>query len=132
MCHSHFVHYYLHIYEDHQSESSILEDWNFPIEITAGEFELLLIKRLCSINPTMQLSQSDPTSYDNDPTLIQNIIKNKQRTFSDKVESRGIVYQLIARFLKTGKPKIELNDNRIRKVLSFIRKNIYKPMNIDT
>lgn len=132
VCHSHFVHYYLHIYEDHQSESSILEDWNFPIEITAGEFELLLIKRLCSINPTMQLSQSDPTSYDNDPTLIQNIIKNKQRTFSDKVESRGIVYQLIARFLKEGKPKIELNDNRIRKVLSFIRKNIYKPMNIDT
>lgn len=38
----------------------------------------------------MQLPQSDPTSYDNNPTLIRNIIKNKQRTFCDKVESRGI------------------------------------------
>ena len=125
-CNSHFTHYYLHIYEDHQSESGILEDWNFPIEIPAGNLELPLIKRLCEINPTMQLPQSDPTSYDNNPTLIRNIIKNKQRTFCDKVESRGIVYQLIARFLKDAKPKVEVNDNRIQKVLSHIRKNIYK------
>ena len=68
-CNSHFTHYYLHIYEDHQSESGILEDWNFPIEIPAGNLELPLIKRLCEINPTMQLPQSDPTSYDNNPTL---------------------------------------------------------------
>ena len=53
-CNSHFTHYYLHIYEDHQSESGILEDWNFPIEIPAGNLELPLIKRLCEINPTMQ------------------------------------------------------------------------------
>ena len=131
-CNSHFTHYYLHIYEDHQSESGILEDWNFPIEIPAGNLELPLIKRLCEINPTMQLPQSDPTSYDNNPTLIRNIIKNKQRTFCDKVESRGIVYQLIARFLKDAKPKVEVNDNRIQKVLSHIRKNIYKTVDIDS
>lgn len=132
VCDSHFAHYYLHIYEDHQSESSILEDYNFPIEIPAGDLELPLIKRLCQINPTMQLPQSDPTSYDNNPTLIQNIIKNKQRTFCDKVESRGIVYQLIARFLKDARSKVEVNDNRIRKVLVHIRKNIYKPLDIDS
>lgn len=132
ICDSHFAHYYLHIYEDYQSESSILEDCNFPIEMSAGDLELPLIKRLCRINPTMQLPQSDPTSYDNNPTLIQNIIKNKQRTFCDKVESRGIIYQLIARFLKDARPKIEINDNRIQKVLSYIRKNIYKTIEIDT
>lgn len=132
ICDSHFVHYYLHIYEDYQSESSILEDFNFPVEISAGDLELPLIERLCRINPTMQLPQSDPTSYDNNPTLIQNIIKNKQRTFCDKVESRGIIYQLIARFLKDARPKVEINDNRIQKVLSYIRKNIYKTIEIDT
>ena len=113
-------------------QAGILEDWNFPIEIPAGNLELPLIKRLCEINPTMQLPQSDPTSYDNNPTLIRNIIKNKQRTFCDKVESRGIVYQLIARFLKDAKPKVEVNDNRIQKVLSHIRKNIYKTVDIDS
>lgn len=132
LCDTHFVHYYLHIYEDHQSESSILEDFSFPTEIPAGHLELPLIKRLCGINPTMQLPQSDPTSYDNNPTLIKNIIKNKQRTFCDKVESRGIVYQLMARFLKDAQPKTEINDDRIQKVLSYIRKNIYKTIDIDS
>ena len=132
LCDTHFVHYYLHIYEDHQSESSILEDFSFPTEIPAGDLELPLIKRLCEINPTMQLPQSDPTSYDNNPTLIKNIIKNKQRTFCDKVESRGIVYQLMARFLKDAQPKTEINDDRIQKVLSYIRKNIYKTIDIDS
>lgn len=125
LCDTHFAHYYLHIYEDHQSESSILEDFSFPTEIPAGDLELPLIKRLCGINPTMQLPQSDPTSYDNNPTLIKNIIKNKQRTFCDKVESRGIVYQLMARFLKDAQPKAEINDDRIQKVLSYIRKGNY-------
>ena len=132
LCDTHFVHYYLHIYEDHQSESSILEDFSFPTEIPAGDLELPIIKRLCGINPTMQLPQSDPTSYDNNPTLIKNIIKNKQRTFCDKVESRGIVYQLMARFLKDAQPKAEINDDRIQKVLSYIRKNIYKTIDIDS
>ena len=132
LCDTHFVHYYLHIYEDHQSESSILEDFSFPTEIPAGDLELPLIKRLCGINPTMRLPQSDPTSYDNNPTLIKNIIKNKQRTFCDKVESRGIVYQLMARFLKDAQPKAEINDDRIQKVLSYIRKNIYKTIDIDS
>ena len=132
LCDTHFVHYYLHIYEDHQSESSILEDFSFPTEIPAGDLELPLIKRLCGINPPMQLPQSDPTSYDNNPTLIKNIIKNKQRTFCDKVESRGIVYQLMARFLKDAQPKTEINDDRIQKVLSYIRKNIYKTIDIDS
>ena len=132
LCDTHFVHYYLHIYEDHQSESSILEDFSFPTEIPAGDLELPLIKRLCGINPTMQLPQSDPTSYDNNPTLIKNIIKNKQRTFCDKVESRGRVYQLMARFLKDAQPKTEINDDRIQKVLSYIRENIYKTIDIDS
>ena len=132
LCDTHFAHYYLHIYEDHQSESSILEDFSFPTEIPAGDLELPLIKRLCGINPTMQLPQSDPTSYDNNPTLIKNIIKNKQRTFCDKVESRGIVYQLMARFLKDAQPKAEINDDRIQKVLSYIRKNIYKTIDRDS
>ena len=43
----------------------------------------------------MTLQKSDPTSYDNNYTLMQNLLKNKQRTLSDKIESRGIVYQAI-------------------------------------
>ncbi len=132
ICNSKFTHYYIHIYEDHKSETSILEDLNFPIEIPARKLDLVLIERLCEINPTMKLPESDPNSYDNNSTLIKNIIKNQERSFCDKVESRGIIYLLISKFLKDARPKIEINDNRIQKTLHYIRKNIYNTISINS
>lgn len=130
-CNSHFVHYYLHIYEDIQFESSIQEEWEFPIEIPADNSDMMLIKRLCELNPTMKLAESDPATYDNKSTLIQNILKNKQRDFATKIESKGITYQLISRFMRKAKIKTKTEDTRIEKSLSFIQKNIYKPIKIE-
>ena len=59
-CNSHFTHYYLHIYEDHQSESGILEDW---IEMPAwhrfrfarpAPLESACRGLLISISPTLE------------------------------------------------------------------------------
>ena len=126
-----FEHYYIHIYEDAQSDSGFLDDFNFPIEMSATEIDLLLFQRLCEINPTMRLQQSNPMSYDNNPMLLQSIAKNKQRILCDRVESRGILYQLIARFLKDAQLKSETADDRIQKCLTYIRKNINQNIKID-
>lgn len=40
------------------------------------------------------------------------------------VESRGILYILISRFLETARPKASSMDERIRKTLDYIRINI--------
>lgn len=129
-CNSHFAHYYIHIYEDRQF-SSIWNDWDFPCELPAGDLDLALIKRLCVINPAMQLPQSDPTSYDNRPTLIRNIARNKQRAFCDKMESRGIIYQLLSAFLRDAKAKAPTLDSRIQKALTYIKNNISSNINIE-
>lgn len=126
-----FEHYYVHIYEDAQSDSGFLEDFIFPIEVLAKDIDLALFKRLCEINPTMRLPKSNPMSYDNNPMLLQSIAKNKQRILCDRVESRGILYQLIARFLKDAQPKSETGDDRIQKCLTYIRKNINQNIKID-
>ena len=63
----------------------------------------------------MSLPKSDPTSYDNNSILMQNLLKNKQRALCDKVESRGIVYQLLAHFLTRAQAKMETKANRIEK-----------------
>ena len=130
-CEGLFEHYYIHIYEDAQSDSGFLDDFNFPIEMSATEIDLLLFQRLCEINPTMRLQQSNPMSYDNNPMLLQSIAKNKQRILCDRVESRGILYQLIARFLKDAQLKSETADDRIQKCLTYIRKNINQNIKID-
>lgn len=131
ICHSHFVHYYLHIYEDHYSENDWLERWEFPIEIEASPLDLSLFQRLCEINPHMMLPKSDPTTYDNNPTLMQNLLKNRQRAFCDKVESRGIVLQLLSHFLKHAQPKIEMEDNRIAKTMMYIRKHLNETIELE-
>ncbi|MBK5722275.1 helix-turn-helix transcriptional regulator [Dysgonomonas sp. Marseille-P4677] len=130
-CDSYFCHYYIHIYEDIKSGIGLLDDWSFPVEVPSLKTDKDLFARLCEINPFMKLKSSNPASYDNNPTLIQNIIKNKQRAFCDQVESRGITYQLLSRFLKNIKPKIEIDDDRIHKALSHIRKNIHNSITID-
>lgn len=131
ICKSNFVHYYLHIYEDHYSDNDWLDHWKFPVEIEATDLDLALFKRLCEINPHMTLQKSDPTTYDNNPTLMQNLIKNRQRAFCDKVESRGIVFQLLSRFIKQGQSKIEMEDNRIAKTVLYIRKHLNEAIELE-
>ena len=131
ICDSAFSHYYIHIYEDLQSDTSILEEWEFPVEVNACSTDLELIKRLCFINPFLKLPQSDPDVYDNHHTLVSNIQLNQRRPFCDKVESRGILFVLMSRFLKYAIPKAEVKDDRIQMSLNYIRKNIGSRLEID-
>lgn len=130
ICDSHFSLYYIHLYEDNFDGTSILDDWEIPTEIKANKFDMELMKRLCEINPFMKLPQSDPTSYDNKPTLMKSLMTNKSRPMYDKVESRGIVYIIISRFLKNAS-KISLGrDDRIEKTIDYIRNNLYSDITI--
>ena len=131
ICDSHFVHYYLHIYEECYSDEDWLDNFEIPFEIPASKLDLLLFERLCAVNPHMSLEKSDPMTYDNNPTLMKNLLINKQRTFYDKIESRGIVFQLLSHFLKQAQSKMEIKDQRIEKAISYIRKHIYENIDLD-
>ena len=131
ICDSTFSHYYIHIYEDLQSEMSILEQWDYPMEVNACNTDLELVKRLCFINPFLKLPQSNPDAYDNHQTLVSNLQLNQRRPFCDKVESRGILFVLMSRFLKYATPKAEVRDDRIQMSLNYIRKNIDSRLDID-
>lgn len=131
VCDTHFSHYYIHIYEEPGQGEGLLDEWELPMSIPAGELDLLLVRRLCTINPHMSLPKSDPATYDNNPTLMHNLLVNKQRMFCDKVESRGIVLQLLSHFLKRAVPRVNSHDPRIEAAISHIRKHICEPLDID-
>ena len=63
--------------------------------------------------------------------LKQNVLKNKQRAFYDKVESRGIVYQLLAHFIKRAQEKSKNGDERLEKALAYIHNHINENLNIN-
>lgn len=131
ICDSLFTHYYIHIYEEQKDGMYLLDELDFPVEVKAEKTDLELMKRLCYINPFLKLSESDPQLYDNHQTLLNNFHLNQRRPFSDKVESRGILFILMSRFLKFAKPKVEVKDDRIHQTLTYIRKNINRPLDID-
>ena len=131
ICDSEFVHYYIHIYEEQKDDMYILDELDMPVEVKAEGIDIELMKRLCYINPFMKLPASNPDVYDNHQTLVNNFQLNLRRVFCDKVESRGILFILISRFLKYAKPKVEVQDDRIHQTLTFIRKNLDSPLDIN-
>lgn len=131
ICDSHFSHYYIHIYEEISSGSHFMDDWEFPFEITGTEFDRMLMERLCVQNPNMRLSKSDPGTYDNDSTLYKNITQNKSRTLSARMETRGMVYFFMSRFLEEAKLKVNYTDDRIETALEYIKKNINQSLDVE-
>lgn len=130
ICHAAFSHYYVHIYEETQDNAGVLEEWSLPVEVKAGNMDHELMKRLCYVNPFLKLPQPDPGVYDNHQTLVSNIQLNRRRPFCDKVESRGILFILLSRFLKYAMPRAEVKDDRIHQSLAYIRRNISNRLDI--
>ena len=130
-CDSRFEHYYIHVYEEQQLDGSLFDDWNFPVEICSEESDLELIKRLYAINPFMNLEKSNPETYDNSMTFQHNLLVSKRREFAIKMESRGIIYLLLARFMKQAEAKRKNRDERIEDAIRFIRNHIGENVNLD-
>ncbi|MCD8164816.1 MAG: AraC family transcriptional regulator [Bacteroides sp.] len=130
-CESHLILYYFHIYESLTCEIRVLEEYNFPVAMEAGEFEKILIIRLLEINPDKELLKYDPSSYDNNPTLIRHLTRNSKISLSTSLENNGILYQLLSRFVARSSKKYAFTDNRIRGVVHYIRKNVDQEITLD-
>jgi len=129
-CRDYFAHSYIHIYEKSTSGVGILEEYNFPIELKASPLDISLIDRLLEINPGRELKQYDPDTYDNRPTLLRNIAEDAEQAECVALETKGILLQLLSRFLHSASPKSDVSDIRITKILNHIRRNINNPIRI--
>lgn len=129
VCREEFRHYYIHIYNEYGHD--MLEDWNLPVEIEPESGILSRIRKLHALCPGMELTQTDPQYYDNNSSLTRNILKNKARELYARVESRGIIYQLLAQFLQGATPKQYVADERIIKILEYIRTHLDTSPDLD-
>ena len=130
-CDGLFVHYYIHLYEDFLDDrESMFELCNLPRTIQSADGDESLFARLVELNPTMSLEKSNPKSYDDNHTLLQNITKNKRRHISLQLESQGIIYILLSRLFGHTTTSFNIVDKRIVECARYIRKNISSPLNI--
>lgn len=130
-CNGYLSLYYFHIYESLSSHNRILEEYDLPFRVEAGELECRLISRLLEINPDRDLHRYDPLSYDNNAFLQKNLRINLEVPFVKALETNGILSVLLSRFLAENSLKQHVSDGRIAKALNYIRKNIDEVINLD-
>lgn len=130
-CDCYFSLYYIHFYEKVINKQSIFDMYDFPIGIKASLLDLALTQRLLEINPDRCLHHFDPQLYDNPPIFSQYIANNNKMSLHSSVETQGILYQLMAKFLELIRMKSNNTDIRINKSLLYIHENIDKDISID-
>ena len=120
-CDSPFCHYYFHIYFDNSRGETLSESFDFPFEVTAEAGDHALARCLCALNPELALAHSNPKTYDNDDTLHSNIRRSHGMPLARSVESRGIIFQLLSRFIAGATLHHACSDHRVTDVLNYIR-----------
>lgn len=123
--------YYVHFYEKTIHKESIFDKYIFPVEIEASTLDLTLTERLLKINPDRYLRNLDPQLYDNPPTFSRYMAESNKMSLESVIETKGILYQLISRFLKNLKIKSNYKDARINKCLQYIHENTDKNITIN-
>jgi AraC-like DNA-binding protein len=121
-----FVHYYFHIY----SENDFFDLYSFPFEVEAGELDILLVKRLLAINPGMELKRSDPSTYDNTQLLAKRLSEKGSDLTAVNMDTKGILLQLLSRFLNNTRPKNNISESRIIKALQYIHEHIHDKITV--
>lgn len=120
-CDSLFHHFYVHIYEDVRAgNDDIMGSYDFPFEIPGDRLDRILFETLCEHNRAMALRFPDPKLYDNKHSLITCVRLNRERPLYDRLESMGIVYRLLGRFIRQATPRYITSDPRISSALRSI------------
>lgn len=130
-CKGVFSHFYVHVYEDGSASDSVFDNYEFPFEIEGQELDRILFQAISERNSFMALKASDPRIYDNKHSLIDCVRLNRQRPEYDRMESTGIIYQLLARFMRGAIPKYQTNDIRVREAISSIKKRHGELIRVD-
>jgi AraC-like DNA-binding protein len=129
ICEGPFSLYYIHFHENANGES-LFDIFDMPLEIPAAEFDAELIHRMLEINPNRHLRHIDPGIYDNPATLSQSIALHKTIPYHSKIETQGILNQILARFIEKAPVRTAARDSRIENCISHIHANLGRELSV--
>lgn len=130
-CQGLFGHYYLHFYEGSKHETNVLEMFEFPIEVEAGDVSQRLFEEMCIDFPDARLPESNPQIYDNDTSFSGYVRRYNNLPLWQKTRLRGSMLLLFSRFLQQATPRVWTTDERMSKVLAYTNKHIYEDIDIE-
>lgn len=130
-CSGLFCHFYLHMFETHNSGSNFIDFYEFPSKVQGCELDRILFEEMCQRHPEASLPASDPRAYDNKATFSSYMQRCNEMPMCEKVMIEGFIGILLSRFLRHAKARAWTNDSRITKLLKYINQNLYGDIDID-
>lgn len=99
-CPEYLSQYYIHILEETPDGTSLFSSHQNIIKIPAGISDLEHFKRILTLNPGRDLKRSNnPRDYQKQPVIRNSQDMNNDLPLSIFMETRGIILQLLSRFL---------------------------------
>ena len=127
-CEGFFSLYYIHVFENNETKISLFDEYLFPIEVSATEFEKLLVNKLVEINPYFDLVHYDPQAYASDSYLFGCIARRRLLKPHVLMQTKGIINSLLSVFLKEAVKSNFYNDSRVYKAAQYIREHLNEKM----
>jgi AraC family transcriptional regulator len=120
-CSNHLSQYYIHVLEESVDGNSLFSENRKVFKIEATEGDTAIFKRIMQLNPGRGLKGVvNPKEYEKQSTLAGFQQRNNLIPLADYIETGGLIFQLVARFLRTENFKLAENRKISSKVLDAI------------
>ena len=131
MCQSGLGFYYLFVYERYGTQSDIFDLYSFPYEVEANQAIDLLFENYCNYYPELTLPYASAEDFYAHPSYREYAIRYAQMDRAQKMQLQGFVW-IVASFFMAKAQKIEEMDERLLKVIDYVKENVGKVIEIET
>lgn len=123
--------YYLFVYERYGTQSDIFDLYSFPYEVEANQAIDLLFENYCNYYPELTLPYASAEDFYAHPSYREYAIRYAQMDRSQKMQLQGFVW-IVASFFMAKAQKIEEMDERLLKVIDYVKENVGKVIETET
>lgn len=120
-CPRHLSQFYLHVLEENTDGSSLFASNRKIHKIESIPEDLIRFKKILQLNPGRDLRRTDnPREYEKQPTLAGFQKRNNLIPLSDYIETKGLILEMIARFLRSESFKLSEAKKIPSKILDSV------------
>lgn len=134
-CPKYLSQFYIHILEDSTDGTSLFASNRKIQKIESVPEDIIRFNKILELNPGRDLRRTDdPHVYEKQPTLAGFQKKNNLIPLSDYIETKGLILELIARFLKPEyfkPPETKKIPSKILDSVNYILTNLQNNITVE-
>lgn len=130
-CEAGFAFYYLFVFIMPQERTSLFDRYEIPVEVNANHAARLLFENYCMLYPQLNLPSRSADDFLNHQSYRDYVQAFMGMASYERMQLRGLVEIILSYFIKHGRERELLRDERIAPILEYIRQHLHEPISID-